>query len=90
MGGDSMAYTRAAGGYAMPANKANIKGDAWVDVQGTVGRVTDKAILLTIPTPFGGNDVWIPRKVVRHGDQVKVGDTDIMVKEWFVKKEGIG
>lgn len=34
-------------------------------------------------------EVWAPRSVCECGDELSVGDTDIVVQEWFAEKEGL-
>lgn len=32
---------------------------------------------------------WIPRSVCEDGDNLSVGDADVVVAEWFADKEGL-
>lgn len=32
---------------------------------------------------------WIPRSVCEAGDRLSIGETDIVVAEWFAEKEGL-
>ena len=36
-----------------------------------------------------GDAQWIPRSVCDGGSILEVGDTDIVVQEWFADKEGL-
>lgn len=48
-------------------------------------RTTDDAVLAEIE----GDEVWVPRKVCLDGASVNVGDTDIIVADWWLEKEGL-
>jgi hypothetical protein len=55
-----------------------------------VEAVTAKAVGLRRGTPPGHpNLVWVPRSVIKDGDDLVKGDRDICVAEWFVNKEGL-
>lgn len=54
-------------------------------VEAEITRTTEKAVLAEID----GREVWAPRKVCLEGDMLDVGDTDIIVADWWLKKEGL-
>lgn len=35
------------------------------------------------------NEVWIPRSVCECGDEIAVWDTDIVVADWYIEREGL-
>lgn len=56
------------------------------DLVGEVLRVSPRAVLFRTDT---GIETWIPRSVCLDGDTIDVGDTDLVVAEWFCEKEGL-
>lgn len=58
-----------------------------VTFKGEVRRTTPGAIFAL----FDIDDVerWIPRSVCADGDDVEVGDTDLVIKTWWARKEGL-
>lgn len=71
----------------MPSEKANLKGQAWVELPGHVMATTDKAVKYSVP---GGNFpprlVWIPRSLTQ-GTPVEYGR--LLVREWYIIKNGL-
>lgn len=64
-------------------------------LSGSVERTTDRAVLFTpahradaenLDVHFGDSK-WIPKSVLRDGDSVEEGDTDIDVAKWWVDKQ---
>lgn len=69
---------------------------SFTPLSGEVIRETDMAILFrvepdTLPLPGmaqqESREVWIPRSVCDHGDDIEEGDTDIYVSDWFCERE---
>ena len=48
---------------------------------------TDLAVLVVHGKT--GDKTWIPRSVCTDGGELKTGDTDIVVREWFAEKEAL-
>jgi len=38
---------------------------------------------------FGDDKTWVPRSVCADGDHVDVGDSDLEVENWWLRKEGM-
>ena len=55
-------------------------------LDGLVLKTTDAALLWQ--PAEGGEEFWIPRKVCLQGDEIDDGDEDIIVADWWLKKEG--
>lgn len=34
-------------------------------------------------------EVWVPRSVCECGDELAVGETDIVVADWYIEREGL-
>lgn len=49
-------------------------------------RTTAKAVLVRFTD---GRETWIPRSACEGGDDLEEGDTDIVVANWFIEKEGL-
>lgn len=48
---------------------------------------TEKAVLLDVGDDA---DKWVPRAVIKDGEDLDVGDTgDVEIEEWFALKEGL-
>jgi hypothetical protein len=47
---------------------------------------TQKAVLVRFTH---GQETWIPRSLCEDSDDLCKGDTDIVVQEWFARKEGL-
>jgi hypothetical protein len=47
---------------------------------------TEKAVLVSFSN---FRETWIPRSLCDNGECLEKGDTDIVVQEWFAKKEGL-
>jgi hypothetical protein len=58
---------------------------AQTTISAEITRATDKAVLVEID----GEQHWIPRSVCLEGDMLDVGDTDIIVADWWLEKEGL-
>jgi len=54
-------------------------------IEAEITRATDAAVLVDL----GDREVWIPRSVCLEGDALDVGDTDLIVADWFIEKEGL-
>lgn len=50
-----------------------------------ITRTTDKAVLIVVD----GEDQWVPRSVCLDGDSLNVGDEDLVVENWWLRKAGI-
>lgn len=59
---------------------------ARASIDGTVIRETDLAVLVKTDD-FG--DVWIPRSACEAGESLSVGDDDIRVSNWWLRREGM-
>ncbi len=55
-------------------------------IEGTVIAETDKAVCLQRDDD---EDIWIPRSVIDGGDAMEEQDTDPLVADWFIDKEGL-
>lgn len=53
---------------------------------GEVKKTTGSAILFALDN---GTEVWIPRSVCIDGDTADEGDTDLIVAEWWLDKNGV-
>jgi len=63
------------------------EGDEWEGIDVTVIAATAKAIRCD-----GGKkgSYWIPRSVIEEGEGLEVGHSgEIMIRKWFVEKEGL-
>lgn len=56
-------------------------------LSGVVERTTDHAVLFLIDG--AEQSVWVPRSVCLDGDAVEKDDTDLIVADWWLKKEGV-
>ena len=54
-------------------------------LEGRVVKTTDKAVLFK---PNDDDAFWIPRPVCRDGDAIDDEDTDLIVENWWLRKEG--
>lgn len=54
-------------------------------IEAEIIRATDAAVLVDL----GDREIWIPRSVCLEGDALDVGDTDLIVADWFAKQEGL-
>ena len=63
--------------------KRNGFGQTTIEVE--ITRATDAAVLVELDD----REVWIPRSVCLEGDALDVGDTDLIVADWFLEKEGL-
>jgi hypothetical protein len=54
---------------------------------GDVIRATDSAVLFE---RNDGAEFWVPRRCCLQGDEVEVGDTDLVVADWWLEKQGLG
>lgn len=54
-------------------------------IEAEITRATDAAVLVELED----REVWIPRSVCLEGDALDVGDTDLLVADWFLEKEGL-
>lgn len=54
-------------------------------VEADVTRTTDAAVLVTID----GEEHWVPRSVCLGGEDIAEGDTDLIVADWWLIKEGL-
>lgn len=61
------------------------RGFGQTTIEAEIIRATDAAVLVD----FEGREVWIPRSVCLEGDALDVGDTDMIVADWFLEKEGL-
>ena len=49
-------------------------------------RVSEKAVLVRF---IDLREIWIPRSVCENGADLDEGDTDLVVADWFINKEGL-
>lgn len=56
-------------------------------VTGTVTFVTAKAVLYV--SKAAKTEHWIPRSMIEDGDDIEIGEQEMLVKEWFLDKEDI-
>lgn len=54
-------------------------------LSGIVTKTTDGAALFD---PDEGSEFWVPRRVCLDGSSIEEGDTDIVVADWWLEKEG--
>ncbi|AKR54360.1 hypothetical protein XM25_00780 [Devosia sp. H5989] len=64
------------------SNRSNGLGQT--EVEGVVVKTTDAAVLYDVD---GGNEVWIPRRVILGGGSVEEDDADLSVADWWLKQE---
>ena len=50
-----------------------------------ITKTTDKAVLIVVD----GEEQWVPRSVCLDGDSLNVGDEDLVVENWWLRKAGI-
>lgn len=55
-------------------------------VKGEVKRTTRLAVLFK---PEDGDELWVPRSVCLDGDEIEDGDTDLVIADWFIDREGL-
>lgn len=55
-------------------------------LSGEVKKTTASAVLFEMS---GGTEFWVPRSVCLDGDAADEGDTDLIVADWWLEKEGI-
>lgn len=55
-------------------------------LSGLVVKTTDAAVLFQ---PDDGAEFWVPRRVCLDGDSLEEADTDIVVADWWLKKERV-
>lgn len=55
-------------------------------LSGDVTKVTDGAVLFE---QADGTETWIPRSVCIDGEDVEVGDSDLIVADWWLDKNGV-
>lgn len=55
-------------------------------LSGEVIKVTDGAVLFVTDDD---REVWVPRSVCLDGDEAEEGDTDLIVADWWLEKEGL-
>jgi len=58
---------------------------AQTTIEAEITRATDRAVLIV----YEGDEVWVPRSVCLEGDSLSVGDTDLIVADWWLEKEGL-
>lgn len=58
---------------------------AQTTIECEVERVTEKAILIV----YEGEEYWVPRSVCLDGNEAAEGDTDLIVADWWLEKEGL-
>lgn len=58
---------------------------AQTTVAGEVIRTTAAAVLFKLDD---GDEVWVPRRVCLDGDSAEEGDTDLVIADWWLEKEG--
>ncbi len=51
-----------------------------------VTRTTEAAVLVRLES---GEEKWIPRSVCLEGDALDVGDSEVIVADWWIEKEGL-
>lgn len=61
------------------------RGFGQTTIEAEIIRATDAAVLIDL----GDREVWVPRSVCLEGDMLDVGDTDLIVADWFIEKEGL-
>lgn len=55
-------------------------------LSGEVKKTTDGAVLFVTD---GGVELWVPRSVCLDGSEIDEGDTDIVVADWWLEKNGV-
>ena len=50
-----------------------------------ITETTDEAVLIVVD----GEEQWVPRSVCLDGDSLNVGDEDLVVENWWLRKAGI-
>jgi len=58
---------------------------AQTTIEAEIIRATDRAVLIV----YEDAEVWVPRSVCLEGDSLSVGDTDLIVADWWLEKEGL-
>ena len=59
----------------------------FVTLVGEITQTTDRAVLFRERVTDA--ELWIPRSVLRDGAEADTGDTDILCKTWFARREGL-
>lgn len=59
----------------------------FLPLQGKVKKLTDRAVLFSFKNYGELVEKWIPKSVIDEGDDVSVGDEEVLVAEWFCDKE---
>ncbi|WP_048647528.1 hypothetical protein [Nitratireductor soli] len=54
-------------------------------IEAEITRATDAAVLVDLDD----QEIWIPRSVCLEGDTLDVGDTDLIVADWWLEQEGL-
>lgn len=58
-------------------------------VEGRVRRTTPDAVLIRPQGGTSDEDFWCPRRVIRDGDTLEQGDTDLDIETWWLRKKGL-
>ncbi|CDZ55051.1 hypothetical protein [Neorhizobium galegae] len=53
---------------------------------GEVTKTTDGAVFFV---QDNGTELWVPRSVCLQGEDVDEGDTDLVVADWWLEKNGV-
>lgn len=56
-------------------------------MSGEVTKTTDSAVLFVLADD---TELWVPRSVCIEGDAIDEGDTDLIIADWWLEKQGIG
>lgn len=62
------------------------KGFDQTTLAGEVVRTTSSAILFKRDD---GTEFWVPRRCCLQGEDIDAGDTDLVVADWWLEKEGL-
>lgn len=55
-------------------------------LSGEVTKTTDSAVLFVTDD---GTELWVPRSVCLDGGSIGEGDTDLVVADWWLEKNGV-
>lgn len=58
---------------------------AQTTIHAEIIKTTEKAILILID----GGERWVPRAVCLEGDGLEAGDSDVIIADWWLEREGM-
>lgn len=70
------------------------KNDRYVTLDGYIVKAVSRTgraigIVKTDNNTAQSSPIWLPRSVMRDGDSIDVGDTDLECQIWLAEKEGL-